>query len=77
MFWGIFLSFKKWSFFEHFGKMPCVAPGYSQMTCFNIALESALNKLQNSPKKLNFWKPLEICDDGVLQIPRPNYDRHF
>jgi hypothetical protein len=42
---------KKWSFFDHFGKMSRVAPGYSQMSCFNIPLESALYKLQNAHKK--------------------------
>jgi hypothetical protein len=46
---GVFFSIsKKWYFFDQFGEIPCVAPWYCQMKCFNISLESALVKLQNA-----------------------------
>ena len=58
-----FSQFKrKCSIFVPIGKMPCVAPGYSQTSCFNIPLESALYKLQNAHKNRLNWRPLEICD---------------
>jgi hypothetical protein len=48
--------------FHHYGKMSRVTPGYSQISLSNIPLESALDKLQNSQKKSNIWKPLGIRD---------------
>ncbi len=39
-------------------------PGNSQKSCFNIPLESAMDKLQIEPKQSKFWRPLEKCDNG-------------
>ena len=49
--------------------MLCVAPEYSQTSCFNIPLESALYKLQNAIKKSKIWEPLWICDDVNSIVP--------
>ena len=78
IFLGLFLISKKWSFYDHFGKMSRVAPGYSQMSCFDIAFESALDKHQNGHKKSNIWKPLEIiCDAENSNGKKKSYNRLF